>query len=254
VKRFSIGFALIAVMSSPALAGNAYVEVMAGAAKARPNDIDETVAYVTTPSTPAGPVGSKYDDVFGVSYKTGADFGVAAGYDFGWFRLEGELAQKRVKLKKIAEDDITTEFLTDVNSTLNRPGASPALTIEDFEPSGTLKVGSAIVNTMFDFKVVDRFTVFVGGGMGRSFARGLGDKDGAWAGQYMLGGKFGLTDHLELGAKYRYFNSGVLKLDQDPDLFAGNPGPVQTTTAAIAPDIEGEFRTRSLLASLTYNF
>ena len=55
---------------------------------------------------------------------------------------------------------------------------------------------------------------------------------------------------LQVGLKYRYLNSGVLKFDRKGTLFAGNAITGEQPSGAVVPDVEGEFRTRSLLVGL----
>lgn len=257
--------ALVALsLSSPAWAGYPYLAIDAGSAQAKSNDVDETVVLSATP----GPVSQppKYDDVFKTRNKRGTDLGLLAGYDFGWFRLEGELAHKRVGMKRLVNDDITDQFLAELNSALNRPSAAPdpgapglpALTIADFQQLGTVKVGSAMVSAVLDLKVTNDLNLYAGGGFGRSFARGYGDSDGALANQRFAGARYALSNRVELGLKYRKFRSGIIKLDRDPVEFLGNPdlvapGVTSTTNALVTPDIEGEFRTKSFLLTLVYN-
>ena len=139
--------ALVALsLSSPAWAGYPYLAIDAGSAQAKSNDVDETVVLRATPGTVSQP--PKYDDVFKTRNKRGTDLGLLAGYDFGWFRLEGELAHKRVGMKRLVNDDITDQFLAELNSALNRPSAAPdpgapglpALTIADLQQMGAGKV------------------------------------------------------------------------------------------------------------------
>jgi hypothetical protein len=124
-----------------------------------------------------------------------------------------------------------------------------------------------MIDALVDLPVTKRATLYAGGGYGRSFAKALGDSDGAWAWQYMVGARYKLSDRIDLGVKHRYFNSGIVRLRHDGIAYAGNPnrltitppaGPAtdidQTTNVLLRPEIEGEFRTRSYMASLFYNF
>ncbi len=258
--------ALIALLlSSPAFAaGYPYLAVEGGIARAKDNDVDVTVQYTTTPGGVSQ--ATFYDDTFGVVYKNGIDLRAAAGYDFGWFRLEGELAHKRVGIKNNVDDDITNQFLGEFNSALNRPSVvpdpgapgQPPLTLANFQQRGTLNVSSAMVNGMLDVKLLDGFNVYAGVGFGPAFVRGYGEHDRAIASQRFVGARYGVNKHFELGLKLYRFSSGIIRLDHDPIAYAGNPdqaagGPVTTTNAAVMPDIEGEFRTRGLLVTLVYN-
>ena len=258
--------ALVALsLSCPVLAGTPYLAAEGGIPRTKDNDIDVSVQYTTTPGGASQTL--FYDDTFAAVYKRGIDLGVAGGYDFGWFRLEGELAHKRVGIKRNVSDDITPQFLGEFNSALNRPSAAPdpgapglpALTLADFQQGGTLNVSSAMVNGMLDLGVIDGLSVYAGVGFGRSFVRGYDDRDGAIASQRFAGARYALSERFELGLKYRKFSSGIIKLNRDPISFAGNPdqatpgGPATTTNAVLTPDIEGEFRTKNFLVTLVYN-
>jgi opacity protein-like surface antigen len=242
------------------------VGIEAGVAKVRPSDIDETVEYRSTPAAPGDPATIFYDDVFSARYKRASDLGAVAGFDFGWFRIEGEVAHKRARIDHYTDDDITDQFLSELNGTINRPSAAPdpgapglaPLALADFQPSATLNVGSAMINALVDIKVLDRVNVYAGIGAGRSIVRGFNDHDSSSVGQRLAGVRYSISDHIDLGLKYRNFRTGVIKLNHDPIDYAGNPndvgeGSAQTTNAAVIPDLEGQFRSKSLLVSLTYN-
>ena len=263
-------FAAIALsVSSPALAAEPYVAIEAGSGSVRASDVDETVTFSSAPAAPGDPSTVFTDDVFSARYKRAVDVGVVAGFDFGWFRIEGELARKRAAINRYASDDLADPFLAELNTALNRPSLAPdpgapglpALTLADFQPSATLNVGSAMVSALLDVKVAKGLNLYAGGGVGRSFARGFSDRDGGFARQRMAGVRYAVTDRFEIGLKYRKFESGIIKLVHDPIDYPGNPRQVivdgtpttQTRNATITPDIEGEFRTRAFLLSFAYN-
>lgn len=259
-----------------ARAGSPYISFEAGGFFGRDNDVDEPVSYSSsqTPATPAGPAtpGSmEFDDVFSLDYaKPGFEAGIIGGYDFGWFRLELELSHKRAGLGNIRADDTTDNFLTSVNAELNRPSAAPdpgapglqPLTIEDFELDGKMRATSAMLNALLDLKVTDRMSVYGGGGTGASQVKSLGAKDSAHSWQYIIGTRYKVGPKVEFGLKYRYFNSGIVKLHSERISYNGNPDRLsidgtfidQTTELLSQPQIEGKFRERSILASLFYNF
>jgi opacity protein-like surface antigen len=279
-RIFLAGAAAALAVSTPAWAGNPYVSVEAGVGKVRGNDVDGTIDFSTvqTPATPVAPPAATsdfIDDVFGVDYGREGSLSLAAGYDFGWFRPEIELSHKRAGVKEIQADDGTVDFLAGVNQALNRPsgaqdpgapGRAP-LTLEDFQSRGSVRLLNVMANIMFDIPV-GKVTLSAGGGLGKTFGRAFGDKDRSkLAGQYMVGAHVPLTAALDLGVKYRYFNSGIVKFDDRAFEFAGNPDRLtlpdgsggtatvdRTTSARIVSDIEGEYRSRALLVGLTYNF
>src|SRR3954467_5087025 len=107
--RIYIGVALAALaISSPAVAkdGSWYAGIDAGVLFPKsPKNGTIGVVYTTTNATvppggvlppliPAGPASTTFTDPFDFSTNTGMDVDVNAGYDFGWFRVEGELGYK----------------------------------------------------------------------------------------------------------------------------------------------------------------
>jgi opacity protein-like surface antigen len=254
---------IVLSLSSPAVAGEPYVGIEVGSGRVRPSDVDETVEYRSTPAMPGDPTLVFTDDVFSARWDRTLDVAVVAGYDFGWFRMEGELAHKRAPIDHIADDDAAEQFLSELNANLNRPSQAPdpgapglpALTLDDFQQLGALKVRSAMVNGIIDVKLMDRLNVYAGVGVGWSFLQGFDDHDSTGAWQRMLGARYSLSERIGLGVKYRNFRTGVIKLVHDPVDHDGNPSQVAPTTdAAVISDIEGQFRTKSLLMSLMYNF
>lgn len=259
-------FTLLAVLAwSSAAAAQPYAGLEIGSGKVRSSDVDELVVYRTTPAASGDGVPTKYDDVFSARWDRAWDIGAVAGYDFGWVRVEGELAQKRASIDHHANDDIADQFLSDLNAGLNRPSVAPdpgapglpALTLADFQPNGTVRAGSAMVNAYLDVPVLKGLSAYAGAGVGRSFVRGFNDHDGALARQKMIGARYSVNDRIDVGFKYKKFQSGIIKLDHDPIDYAGNPDQgataVSTRTASVTPDIEGEFRTRGVSLTLSYN-
>lgn len=267
-------------MSAEAQAAEPYVAVQGGMIRGKDNDVDELVDYRTTqmpaaPLVPSAEEDQEYDDVFSTNYGKGYDVGLIGGYDFGWFRLELELAHKRTGLRNIDPDDNADGFLTSLNAALNRPSEVPdpgapgmaAATINDFDLDGHVSVNSAMVNAMLDIGVTKRLSAIWGYGVGRSWVRGLGDSDSAWGWQRFYGLRYKVSDKVELGVKYRKHTSGIIKLQAAPRQLSGNPdrltvpGPTggniavdRTTNAVVVQEIEGEFRTHSWSGSLFYNF
>jgi opacity protein-like surface antigen len=264
-------FALLAAcaLAAPA-AADPYVGLEVGGSRSRANDVDQDVTLITTPANPAVPGFVEYDDAFALRYKRGIDLDLLAGYDLGWLRLEAELGHKRSRLQGKDVDDTTDQYIDELNATLNRPSAAPdpgtpglpALTLDDFQPeSGSMRVTSLMVNALLDVKLGSRFSIYAGGGYGRSWGRVFGDSDRAASWQYMVGARAKVTDRIDLGLKYKYFNSGHFRMFERPYEFAGNPNRItvdgqtidQTTNATISSDVEGRWRTRNLLVSLIYN-
>ncbi len=265
--------AAAAVVSTPAMArdGSVYVGIEGGILFPKDNDADAFADFTTTqvPTTPlaAAPADTTYQDIFGVDYKRGYDVDAIIGYDFGIFRLEGEIGYKKSKVDKF---EIDNSDIAALNLALNRPSGTgdplapglPALSANDFDLNGNIKVWSAMVNGLVDFGDEDGLSFYVGGGAGRARAKAFGDSDSAWAFQGIVGARYALSRNVDLGLKYRYFQTAKLNFSEDPIAVNGNGDavivgttPVVTTTNAVLfPDFEQKFRSHSLLASLTFNF
>ncbi len=283
MKIYLLAVVAVVAGSAPAQARDSgpYIGIEGGILSGRDNDVDEFVDYTTSqnpaaPLAPAGPIDQEFDDVFRLNYKMGYDVAAVAGYDFGFFRLELELGYKRAGFDHLDPDDITDDFLAFNNLALNRPSAAPdpgapglpALTLDDFDLDDNISVLSAMANGLIDIGITGRLSVFAGGGYGRARVKALGNKDSAWAFQYMAGIRYVISPTIELGIKHRYFDSGIIKVVSGGGVnYAGNPNRLtitppggaaalvdQTTSALVFPEIEGRFRARSLLATLTYNF
>jgi opacity protein-like surface antigen len=161
-KYLLLAAVALTAVSSPALArdGQPYVGIEGGVLFPKEQDGDVFVDFTTTqsPATPvvAGPVDFESGNAFGLDYKTGYDVDLIAGYDFGMFRLEGELGFKRSSLDELNIDD---SFIAALNAGLNRPSAPPdpaapgvpAFLPEDFELDDKVQVASLMLNGLADF-------------------------------------------------------------------------------------------------------
>jgi opacity protein-like surface antigen len=265
--------AAAAVMASPAMArdGSVYVGIEGGVLFPKDNDADVFADFTTTqvPGSPvaAAPADTTYEDMFGIDYKRGYDVDAILGYDFGMFRLEGEIGYKKTKVN---EFEIDNSDIAALNLALNRPSGAgdpgapgqPALSSTDFDLNGNIKVWSAMVNGLVDFGDEDGLSFYAGAGAGRARAKAFGDTDSAWAFQGIAGLRYAVSRNIDLGLKYRYFQTGKLNFAEDPIAVNGNGDavvvgttPVITTTNAVLfPDFEQKFRSHSLLASLNFNF
>ena len=159
---------------------------------------------------------------FTVDHKRGYDIGAFAGYDLGMVKVEGELAYKRATVKAV------TIGSGDYNLA---DGRSTAL--------------SAMVNGLLDFES-DRWNGFVGPGVGiarvserlesEDLDAEFSDSDVALAWQITAGVRYAVTQNMDVGLKYRFFNAPKLRYDVD------------------GGELEDEWRSHSIMASLAYNF
>ena len=274
MRRYLLATAAAVIIATPAAArdNSGYVGLEGGVMFPRSNHGDALVDFTTTqtPATPVLPVplDQTFDNIFSVKYKTGYDVDLIGGYDFGMFRLEGELGYKRSSLKsfRVSDSDIAT-----LNTILNRPSVAPdpgapglpALSSADLDLNGHVSVLSGMVNALLDVGDDAGFGAYAGGGFGRARVKLLGDSDNAWAWQVIAGLRYAISPNIDVGLKYRYFQTGKLDFADDSAFaLSGNPAlidasgtPVtQTTNAVVATDFSNKFRSHSLLLSLVYNF
>src|SRR5687768_5745076 len=110
MRNYLLAAAAATVLASPAVArdGAPYVGIEGGVMWAKDFDvdvdgeifIDDGEGFTST---------SDFDDEISLDHKTGIDLDLIAGYDFGMFRLEGELGWKKANL-----DEAESELLDDL--------------------------------------------------------------------------------------------------------------------------------------------
>jgi opacity protein-like surface antigen len=181
-------------------------------------------------------------EIASIDYKTGYDIDVILGYDFGMFRLEGELGYKRAKNKEL---EIRQDFLDDLNA-----GAGTSFVASDFDLSGSSKATSAMLNGLVDFGPDGGLNGYVGAGIGRAKVKAFGESDSAWAYQLIAGARYPISDMVDVGLKYRYFRTGKLNFSDEFDFVGVAPG----SGGVISFDNDTRFSSHSLLASLIFNF
>ena len=218
MRKLLVGLALASTaLATPALAkkDSWYVEVDAGAMIVEKTDL--AIAGVANAAT--------------LKSDTGYDVGGIVGYDFGGFRLETEVGYRRARASRLTDSSGATADRA--SNTLN--GRAHAL--------------SYMVNGLLDFGSDDGMQAFVGGGVGIANVKyaisttgfgGANDSDTNFAWQALAGVRAPLSKHWDVGLKYRYFN--VSKLD-----LIGNG-------ALTGKNINGQWRSHSILGTLAYNF
>tara|TARA_R110002012_G_scaffold134368_2_gene287619 strand:- start:591 stop:1646 length:1056 start_codon:yes stop_codon:yes gene_type:complete len=172
-----------------------------------------------------------------VSHDFGFDGGGYVGYDFGGFRLEAEVSYRQANVDGIT---VGTPGLT------YGPGSvAPA---GFYDVSGDVNALSFMLNGLLDFGPDDGLQGYVGGGVGvartsyevtpySNLASSIDDSDSGLAWQVLAGVRAPLTDNVDVGLRYRYFNAESVEL---VDL-GGN-------------SLEDTFTSHSLMGTLSYNF
>ena len=197
MRRYLLAAAAAAAIASPAAArdGNGYVGIEGGLLFPRSQSGNFTSVFTQTSQSPAagttatlpgtGFVGAlpaglatppvAFSGGSSVKWKTGWDLDLIGGYDFGMFRIEGELGYKRSKLKGFRQD---TAFGTAVEAALNPTGTTgtafvfPNGDIDTFHLNNHVSVLSGMVNALLDLGGNGGVGGYIGGGFGRARSQG----------------------------------------------------------------------------------
>ena len=248
MRKYLLAAVAAAAFATPATArdNSGYVGIDAGILFPRNQDIEAAIDFTTPPD---GVTDFATADVGRARWKNGYDVDLRGGYDFGMFRLEGELGYKRAKGKDLRLDD---NFLVALNS-----GAGTSLTSDDFD-LGHVSVLSGMVNALLDFGGNDGVGGFVGAGAGYARVKEFSDSDSGFAWQVLAGVYTPLSDNIDIGIKYRYFSTGNLHTANDVAFAAGTgacaPGGPPCSGGVATFGVHDKFTSHSVLASLTYNF
>lgn len=171
-----------------------------------------------------------------IDHKTGFDVDFIAGYDFGLIRAEAELGYKRAMPTGVS--------------------VAPAIQFNNTGPlaiDGRTRAVSAMANLLLDFGSDDGLQVYGGGGLGIARVtldntitgpnvapgRAINGSDRSFGWQVIAGMRVPVSYNVDLGLKYRYFRTEVDYRD------GTNPTAIE--------NLEGRFRSHSLLASLIFN-
>jgi opacity protein-like surface antigen len=243
LRKYLLAAAAAAAIASPAAArdGSGYFGVEGGVLFPNDNNVDFSGTYTSEGFT------YDFDGSFETNYKKGVDLDVVAGYDFGMFRVEGELGWKRAKHKSY--DDVTITYTSSEGDTYTS-------VLGDVDADGKTTVTSAMVNVLLDFGNADGLSFYAGGGAGWSstkyklgfdetgdaFVDSLSgsEKDSGFAWQAIAGVRYAISPNMDLGLKYRYFR--------------GNKVDVGCSDGVDTFEAHTRFRSHSLLASLIFNF
>jgi opacity protein-like surface antigen len=240
----------LAVFASPGMAqdGGAYVGVEGGLLFPRDLKHEVNSTRVQTVPTGQGLLGqtvttttATFGSGFVADYKRGSDLDVIAGYDFGLFRLEGELGYKRARLNELTASET---LLAGINT-----APIGGVTSENFAFGDRTTIRSGMINGLVDLGMGSGIKIYGGGGFGRARVEAFSDRDKSHAWQIIGGVATALSPNIDLGLKYRYFQTGSLRFDTAAS-FTGPGGATSESTFSN----RAKFRSHSLLASLMYNF
>jgi outer membrane protein OmpA-like peptidoglycan-associated protein len=160
-----------------------------------------------------------------LTYRHGADFNGEIGYDFGMFRLEAE-----------------SGYRTNKNKVLTVNGAG-------YFEGGKTHVWDAMVNGLVDFGPDNGLQGFVGGGAGVARVTqylpnslyGIDGSKSKFAWQLIAGVRAPITNNIDVGLRYTYFNVDGVSQYGKGDVWGGSI-------------IDGRYRQHSILGTVTFNF
>jgi outer membrane protein OmpA-like peptidoglycan-associated protein len=237
--------AIAAALASTALAGPAlardgawYVGLDGGAM------IVEDIKYDIGPVT-----GAAVDNALKANHEYGYDVGGIVGYDFGSSRVEFELGYKDAGVDKLQLQVFPPAGFQSGGGSSGVAATNASGTANFNTAEGSTRALSFMVNGLFDFGDDDGWSASVGAGAGIARVKasgyalqpgarvGLGDSDTSPAYQVIAGIRRAISDTVDFGVKYRFFNVESVNLRD-----------------ANGSRADGRFRSHSLLASLTFNF
>ena len=157
MRNLLLAAAATVAIASPAAArdGSMYAEIDAGVMFPRSNNVFGSIDFID-------PLRSDFPatSFASVRYKVGYDVDLNAGYDFGMFRLEGELGYKHAKIK-------STSLANNVFTNALNFGSGNAFTSTgDFGFRDNASIFSGMVNGYVDFGGNDGPGGYVGAGAG----------------------------------------------------------------------------------------
>ena len=240
-----------AVGEAPAEArdGAPYVGIEGGILFPRNTNYSVTSTRIQSVPTGGGLLGQtvttsnvNYGSGFATDYKRGVDIDAIVGYDLGFFRLEGEVGYKRTRAKNFTA---SPTLLTAINT-----APISGVTSNSFGFADQTRVMSVMLNGLFDYDIAPGFRIYGGGGAGRARVKAFGQRDNVWAYQLIAGASTAISPNVDLGLKYRYFQTG--RLHYTNGAFFSDPVTGATSTSTFTET--GKFRSHSLLASLIFNF
>ena len=226
MRKLVIGMAMASTaIASPALArdGAWYVELDGGPM------IVEDIEFDLPAATNA----------VHVDHHKGYDFGGIVGYDFGFIRLEAEGSYRAADIQ---------DLQIGAAGVLGAPGGF-IYRNTTLGADGDSSVLSFMVNALADFGDDDGLQGFVGGGVGvartkfdgvtvdTAGAGFLDDSDSGFAWQLLAGVRAPLTDSIDVGLKYRFFNTA----DND-------------VVDSLGRDASAKWRSHSILGTIGFNF
>lgn len=249
LRTFLIVFSAASSLPAVAHAGSPYFGVEIGVLDGLSTKYRVEALRVQTVPTGQGLLGQTvtttdtiYGNGFNIRYKKDADADFIAGYDLGFVRFEGELGYKRSSIKTVT---VSPLLLADINTV-----PISGVTSNSFVFAQRTTILSAMANALVSAHLGNRFRIYGGGGAGGARVKSLGGRDRVFAYQLIAGVATPINANLEVGLKYRYFETARLHLNTGAQFSDTPSGATSVSTFSNS----ARFQSHSLLASLIYSF
>jgi opacity protein-like surface antigen len=233
--------------ASPALAkdGSGYVGADIGIVWPKSHDVEGGIDF-TNPAVADIP----FHRIGSLDYKAGVDADIVGGYDFGLFRLEGELGYKHGNVNNL---NVDSAFLGAINSEGNINIGDSDLGIDTKS-----NAWSAMVNGWLDLGGNTGFGGGIGGGVGYAGVHEFGSSHSSFAWQLLAQAYYPVSDQIDIGLKYRFFHAGKNN-GTDSFTFATPtactlPLPATCSGGVATLGDNARFVSHSILLSFVYNF
>ena len=111
MKTYILAAVAAAAIATPAYAQSSgpYIGIEGGILFPKDTNVDADVNFIDDDFDDV-----TFDNVLDVDYKRGWDLDLIGGYDFGGFRVEGELGLKRAKIDELQLDEDFIDELEEV--------------------------------------------------------------------------------------------------------------------------------------------
>ena len=240
MRNLLLAAAATIAIASPAAArdGSMYAGIDAGVMFPRSNNVFGSIDFID-------PLRSDFPatSFASVRYKVGYDVDLNAGYDFGMFRLEGELGYKHAKVK-------STSLANNVfTNALNSGSGNAFTTHRRFRLRDNASIFSGMVNGMSISAGTTAPAVMSVAASGYANVKQFGGSKGGLGWQLLAGVYTPVGNNIDIGLKYRFFRGpsvgGSKAFDFTPGAVTCGTLPCSGGTAFF--DTEGHWQSHSLM-------
>jgi OmpA-OmpF porin, OOP family len=180
---------------------------------------------------------AEFDNAVDLQHNTGFELDGELGYDFGMFKVEGELGYKHSNFDAV---DPSADWINFLQNNVGGVIVDPS----DIDLDEGIDIITVMANGLLDLGPDNGLGGYIGGGVGLGWAKAYDQTEGSFAWQLIAGVRYPVSSNVDVGLKYRYFDMSSL------DYVTGTD--IQGQVFDI--NLDGDYRSHSLLANATYNF